>query len=136
MPVGDKGMAPVLNPFHRFTSEGAAVGRLLLGYSNLEIDLMNCVQMACGGNLNTVIKAMFGARGEAKRITQAEKLGQAIECLTPATAIVRAQGLWKVLGHTRQIGYPPPQADFILINDPAIIDGSYKVSAVKSFANG
>ena len=69
-------MAPVLNPFHRFTSEGAAVGRLLLGYSNLEIDLMNCVQMACGENLNTVIKAMFGARGEAKRIAQAEKLGQ------------------------------------------------------------
>ena len=69
-------MAPVLNPFHRFTSEGAAVGRLLLGYSNLEIGLMNCVQMACGGNLNIVIKAMFVARGETKRITQAETLGQ------------------------------------------------------------
>jgi hypothetical protein len=67
-------MAPVLNPFHRFTSEGAAVGRLLLGYSNLEIDLMNCVQMACGGNLNTVIKAMFGARGEAKRIRKRRNL--------------------------------------------------------------
>jgi hypothetical protein len=31
---------------------------------------------------------------------------------------------------------PAPTGDFILINDPAIIDGSYKVSAVKSFANG
>lgn len=38
-----------LNPFHRFPGEAAAVGRLLLGYGNLEIGLMNCVQMAFGG---------------------------------------------------------------------------------------
>lgn len=69
-------MAQTLNPFHRFTAEGAAVGRLLLGYSNLEIDLMNCVQMACGGNLNAVLKPMYSARGEAKRINRAEALGQ------------------------------------------------------------
>jgi hypothetical protein len=31
---------------------------------------------------------------------------------------------------------PAPTGDFILINDPTIIDGSYKVSAVKSFAYG
>jgi hypothetical protein len=33
--------------------------------------------MAGGGNLNAVLKPMFGVRGEAKRIKQAEKLGQA-----------------------------------------------------------
>jgi hypothetical protein len=69
-------VAQTLNPFHRFVPEGQAVGRLLLGYSNLEIDLMNCVQMACGGNLNAVLKPMFSARGESKRITKAEEIGQ------------------------------------------------------------
>jgi hypothetical protein len=69
-------MAQTLNPFHRFVAEGQAVGRLLLGYPNLEIDLMNCVQMACGGHLNAVLKPMYLARGESKRINKAESLGQ------------------------------------------------------------
>jgi hypothetical protein len=69
-------MPPVLNPFHKFTSEGATVGRLLLGYSNLEIGLMNCVQMACGANLNAVLKPMFAVRSETKRIDRAEALGR------------------------------------------------------------
>jgi hypothetical protein len=65
-----------LQPFHRFTAEGAAVGRLLLGYSNLEIDLMNCVQIACGGNLNAALKPMYLIRSESRRIGIAEALGQ------------------------------------------------------------
>ena len=69
-------MPLVLNPFHRYRNEGASVGRLLLGYSNLEIGLMNCVQMACGGNLNTVLKPMFSVRSETQRINRAEALGQ------------------------------------------------------------
>jgi hypothetical protein len=69
-------MTQTLNPFHRFTAEGAAVGRLLLGYSNLEIDLMNCVQMACGGDLNAVLKPMYSIRSESRRIDRAEALGQ------------------------------------------------------------
>ncbi len=80
-------MAQTLNPFYKFTAEGAAVGRLLLGYSNLEIDLMNCVQMACGGNLNAVLKRMYSTRGKSKRIGRAEALGHphfAQHHLTPA----------------------------------------------------
>ena len=63
-----------LPPFNKFPSEGAAVGRLLAGYSTLEIGLMNCVQMALG-NLDTVLKSMFGTRGETKRINEAKGLG-------------------------------------------------------------
>jgi hypothetical protein len=69
-------MPQTLQPFHRFPNEGAAVGRLLLNYSNLEIGLLHCVQMAAGGDLNTALKAMFGARGETRRINRAETLGQ------------------------------------------------------------
>lgn len=59
----------------KFAKEGASVGRLLAEHSNLEIDLMNCVQMGRGGDLNTVLKAMFGKRGGTRRIDEAEKLG-------------------------------------------------------------
>jgi hypothetical protein len=32
-------------------------------------------------------------------------VGEPIECPSPATAIVRAQGLWKVLGHTGAVAF-------------------------------
>jgi hypothetical protein len=67
-----------LQPFYRFENEGAAVGRLLLGYSNLEVGLMNCVQMALRGDLNAVIKPMFSVRGESRRIKRAQDIGEPI----------------------------------------------------------
>jgi hypothetical protein len=60
----------------KFPAEAAAVGRLLAGYADLEISLLHCVQMARGGNLDAVLKAMFRARGETRRIKAASKLGQ------------------------------------------------------------
>jgi hypothetical protein len=65
----------ILAPFKKFSNEGAAVGRLLAGYSNIEVGLLHCVQMACGGDLDTVLKKMFRIRGEMRRIDEAEKLG-------------------------------------------------------------
>lgn len=59
-----------------FPAEAAAVGRLLAGYADFEISLMHCVQMARGGDLGNVLKAMFGKRGETQRITTAYKLGK------------------------------------------------------------
>lgn len=59
----------------KFAQEGAAVGRLLSGYSNLEIDLMNCVSIGRGGDLNIVLKRLFGRRGGGPRIDEAKKLG-------------------------------------------------------------
>jgi hypothetical protein len=49
--IGDKLMGtaprPILTQFHGFTVEGEIVGRLLTGYANLEVGLLNCVQ--CSG---------------------------------------------------------------------------------------
>jgi len=64
----------ILPPFKKFPNEGAIVGRLLAGYSNIEVGLMHCVQMARGGNLDDVLKKMFSKRGETRRINEAEKL--------------------------------------------------------------
>lgn len=60
----------------KFPVEASAVGRLLAGYADLEISLMNCVQMVRGGDLDTVLKAMFGKRGETQRINTADVLGK------------------------------------------------------------
>jgi hypothetical protein len=67
----------ILAPFQKFSAEGATVGRLLAGYSNIEVGLLHCVQMACGGDLDTVLKKMFRIRGETRCINEAEKLGHA-----------------------------------------------------------
>jgi hypothetical protein len=34
---------PILTQFHGFAVEGEIVGRLLTGYANLEVGLLNCV---------------------------------------------------------------------------------------------
>jgi hypothetical protein len=65
----------ILAPFKKFSGEGATVGRLLAGYSNIEVGLLNCVQMARGGDLDMVLKRMFRFRSETRRINEAEALG-------------------------------------------------------------
>lgn len=65
----------ILAPFKKFKVEGEIIGRLLAGYSNLEVGLMHCVQMGTGGNLDLVLRKMFGLRSESKRIKAAETLG-------------------------------------------------------------
>jgi len=64
----------IMAPFTKFAKEGDIIGRLLAGYSNIEIGLMHCVQVATG-DFDTVLRKMFGVRGETKRINAAEKLG-------------------------------------------------------------
>jgi hypothetical protein len=64
----------ILAPFQKFDAEGATVGRLLAGYSNIEVGLLHCVVAARGGNLDTVLKKLFRIRGETRRINEAEKL--------------------------------------------------------------
>jgi hypothetical protein len=48
---------------------------LLAGYTNLEIGLMNCVQVV-RLDFDTVLKAMFRARGETARIDIADAFGR------------------------------------------------------------
>ncbi len=78
----------------KFPTEAAAVGRLLAGYADLEIRLMHCVQMARGGDLDTVLKAMFGKRGETRRINTAATLGKsAYDSLALGSRFSDARGL-------------------------------------------
>jgi hypothetical protein len=53
-------------PVHsKFPKEMAVIGRILLDYGELELDLMNCVQVARTYDLNGTLKAMF-RRGECQ----------------------------------------------------------------------
>jgi hypothetical protein len=44
-------------PIHsRFPKEMTVIGRLLVDYGDLELDLMNCVQVMRGYDLNSTLK--------------------------------------------------------------------------------
>jgi hypothetical protein len=59
-----------------FPREMAVIGRLLLDYGELELDLMNCIQVVRNYDMNSTLKAMFRIRGEMSRIQIADALGR------------------------------------------------------------
>lgn len=65
----------ILRAFLQYPGEAAFIGRMLAGYADLEIDLMNCVQVV-RADLDTVLKAMFRTRGETQRINVADAFGK------------------------------------------------------------
>ena len=66
---------PILRAFQDFPAEAALIGRILAGYADLEIDLMNCVK-AVRGDLDLALKTMFRGRGNAQRIDVADAVGR------------------------------------------------------------
>ena len=66
---------PILYSFQEYPNEVDLIGRMLMGYANLEIDLMNCVKVV-RDDLDTVLKAMFRSRGESQRIDVADAFGR------------------------------------------------------------
>jgi hypothetical protein len=64
----------IMAPFSKFSKEGDTIGRLLAGYSNIEVSLFHAVHVATG-DFDAALKEMFGIRSESKRIRAAEKLG-------------------------------------------------------------
>jgi hypothetical protein len=65
----------VMPAFHSFPAEAAIIGRLLAGYAELEIDLLNCVSVA-REDFDATLKAMFRIRGETARINVGDALGR------------------------------------------------------------
>jgi hypothetical protein len=63
--------------FQKFGKEREIIGRLLVGYGEMELDLCNCVSMGID-DLDMTLKAMFRARGETSRIDIAEAMGQKV----------------------------------------------------------
>ena len=68
-------MFPIHNTFPR---EMSVIGRLLVHYGELELDLMNWVQVARSFDLNATLKVMFRVRGESNRIDIADGLGRTV----------------------------------------------------------
>lgn len=61
--------------FDRFPKEAAIIGRILAGYTDLEIGMMHCVQVATD-DFDTTMKVMFRTRGESQRIQIADAMGR------------------------------------------------------------
>lgn len=65
----------ILRAFQDFPNEAALIGRVLAGYADLEIDLMNCAN-AVRGDLDLALKTMFRGRGNSQRIDIAEAIAR------------------------------------------------------------
>jgi len=61
--------------FTKFYEEGVIIGRLLAAYADLELSLFHCVNVT-RDDFDTVYKAMFKERGEARRINIADIFGR------------------------------------------------------------
>lgn len=65
----------ILSAFHKFSTEAAIVGRLLGGYTVLEVALLNAVQVI-RNDFDTTLKVMFRTRGETQRLDVADAMGR------------------------------------------------------------
>jgi hypothetical protein len=61
--------------FHQYPDEAQVIGRLLAGYSELEILLMHCV-MTVRDDFNVALKTMYRTRGEKQRIQIADAMAR------------------------------------------------------------
>ena len=61
--------------FKDFPDEATLIARLIAGYTDLEIDLMNCIK-ELHQNFDMVFKAIYIIRGASKRIELAEIMGK------------------------------------------------------------
>ena len=65
----------ILRAFVDYPKEAALIGRMLAGYADLEIDLMNCAKEV-RGDLDLVLKTMFRGRGNSQRIDLADAIAR------------------------------------------------------------
>jgi hypothetical protein len=62
---------------NKLRQEREIIGRLLVEYGEMELDLCNCVAMGID-DLDMALKAMFRARGETLRIDISEAIEQKV----------------------------------------------------------
>lgn len=65
----------VFRAFQKFPEEAKLIGCILGGYTDLEIDLMYCVN-AARNDFDTLLKSMYRVRGESKRVDVADAFGR------------------------------------------------------------
>lgn len=76
----------------KFPEEFAIVGRLLAGYTDLELTLAHCV-VVVGNDFDTVTKVLYRLRGETTRIDAADAFGrQQYDAIKLGTAFSMAIG--------------------------------------------
>jgi hypothetical protein len=65
----------IIPAFKDAPNEALLVGRLLSGYSELELEMWNTVHLVTG-DIDRAIRQLYGERGEKRRITNARKLAE------------------------------------------------------------
>ena len=65
----------IIPAFRSAPDEAILVGRLLSGYSELELEMWNTVHIVTG-DLDQAVRELYGERGEKKRISNARRLAE------------------------------------------------------------
>jgi hypothetical protein len=80
----------------RFPEEGSIIGRLVVGYGELELEMTVCLQSVLG-DFDAALRAIFGATGGERRIKEFKKLARgayAIAQLGPEFSTATAAMNW------------------------------------------
>ena len=112
----------------QYEKEGAIIGHLLVGYGELELEMTACVGNAIKSS-DDALKAVFGVRGEARRIKLAKanlRLPSKSAKLEPRTAQVLADMEWckeirNQYAHCQW--YPTNGLGFINLEEVALVIG-------------
>lgn len=68
-------MAETLVPdLKKYPLEAEILGQILIGYSELEVELLTCVFGANGNNIDAGVRALYCKRGESRRIDNAVEI--------------------------------------------------------------
>jgi hypothetical protein len=67
----------IIPAFRDAPQEGQIVGRLLAGYSELEVEMLNCTDLVSGGDIDAAVRRLYGTRGEKRRIDETQAATEA-----------------------------------------------------------
>jgi hypothetical protein len=64
----------IIPEFRNAPNEAMIIGRILAGYSELEVELLGCVMRVKNNNVDQAVRALYSERGERRRIEKAKAI--------------------------------------------------------------
>jgi hypothetical protein len=89
-------MAILLYEFHDFPDEQEAIGKMLIGYGEIEFAILGCIGAALNSDMSQALRILFRVRGEGARIEVADAILR-----PPFTKVGLASKWGNVLGAAR-----------------------------------
>jgi hypothetical protein len=66
--------ATIIPAFRSAQAEAEIIGRILAGYSELEVELLQCVMLVIDNDVDKAVRTLYSARGERRRLDNANAI--------------------------------------------------------------